>query len=232
MVGLFLLLLSLLFLLGACMVIRKRKQASMMMTNAHAEIAEARDMPEPVKDANPVVSKPPAPQPVQQSAVVAQRPASPQRSAAPKRLGPAPMLKKAYDGGAFARAANAAHLSALSVQEVAEFRVTDDSHGVFTINTPMATMTNDKQKDLTTLIQMGTGNRVSGRIENMQRNGMQATYVFCEVKPGAQRQQAVSPNRANSIRSYAKNIDMHGSAGITAGRAHTPERRRGGPNRV
>merc|ERR1712166_962794 len=203
------------------------------MGNAHAEVAEAKYIPEPVKDANPVVSKPPAPQPVQQPAIVAQRPAqSPQRSAAPKRLGPAPMLKKAYEHGGFARAANAANLSALSVQEVAEFRVTDDTHGVFTIKTPMATMTNDKQRDLMTLIQMSTGNRVSGRIENIQRNGTQATYVFCELTPGVQRQQAVSPCRANSIRSFAKNIDMHGSAGIAAGRGQTPERRGGGPNRV
>ena len=62
----------------------------------------------------------------------------------------------------------------------------------------MATMTNDKQRELQQLVQMATGNRLGIRIENMSRNGMSATNVICEVIRGGGVQRAVSPNRCAS----------------------------------
>ena len=88
----------------------------------------------------------PAPAPAQAPARQAEKP-------------PAPMLKHYFDDGGFGRAMQRMRggMRALSLEEIRNFTVTDDTHGTFTIAGPMATFNVDKQADLKTISQQGSG---------------------------------------------------------------------------
>lgn len=178
-----------------------------------------------------------APQPAPQPALRAPEPApaqAPPRQAPPQQAEkpPAPMLKHYFDDGGFGRALQRMRggLRALTLEEVQDFTVTDNTHGTFTIGSPMATFNVDKQNDLRQLSQLGTGGRCDIAVEDIQRSGMSATAVHVSVSRG-RNTRAASPVRSGSIRQYAQNIDHHGSRALTGESYHDQKRAATPPRR-
>eukprot|EP01043_Picozoa_sp_COSAG02_P028339 COSAG02_NODE_1714_length_11220_cov_3.198543_3_plen_80_part_00 len=69
------------------------------------------------------------------------------------------MLKHYFDDDGFGRAMQRMRggMRALTLEEIRDFTVADDTHGTFTIAGPMATFNVDKQNDLKQISQLGSG---------------------------------------------------------------------------
>ena len=100
----------------------------------------------------------PAPQPARQEPPPQPVPQPSPRVAQPEKP-PAPMLKHYFDDHGFDRAMQRMRggMRALTLEEILGFTVTDDTHGTFIINGPLATFNVDKQNDLKQISQLGSG---------------------------------------------------------------------------
>jgi hypothetical protein len=181
--------------LMAFQVNKAKKESQMSSYSANDIEMEAIQKPafDTFEQAAPRLEVAPAPAPV----AAPPRQAPPQPQVRP----PAPMLKYYFDDGAFERALQKMRggVRALTIEEIRDFQVVDDTRGTFTIGCPMATFTVDKQNDLKQISQLGTGGRVGISMEDIQRAGMSATTVTVICGRGGN-DRAASPARAGSIR--------------------------------